>query len=147
LLLFALLIYCSISTKKSYKYLTNWSSFYLKNSIFTIAFALALFSVAGIPPLAGFFSKFFILLSVIGNKYYFTSILIIILSTIGCFYYIRLIKIFYFINDRKNADWISTTRNNNNEFFISIFLLFNIGFFLKPTLLLNFTSIIGLILF
>jgi NADH-quinone oxidoreductase subunit N len=75
----------------------------MKNSIFTIAFAFALFSVAGIPPLAGFFSKFFVLLSVIGNGYFITAIFVIILSTIGCFYYIRLIKIFYFINDRKNA--------------------------------------------
>jgi len=76
----------------------------MKNSIFTIAFAFALFSVAGIPPLAGFFSKFFVLLSVISHEYYLTAISIIILSAIGCFYYIRLIKIFYFIGDRKNAD-------------------------------------------
>jgi NADH:ubiquinone oxidoreductase subunit 2 (subunit N) len=87
------------------------------------------------------------LLSVIGNKYYFTAILIIILSTIGCFYYIRLIKIFYFISDRKNGDWISNTSKHNNELFISTFLLFNICFFFKPMLLLNFTTIIGLILF
>jgi len=147
LLLFALLIYCSISTKKSLKYLTNWSSFYIKNSIFTIAFAFALFSVAGIPPLAGFFSKFFVLLSVISHKYYLTAILIITLSSIGCFYYIRLIKIFYFIGDRKNADWISNINKFNTELVISSFLMFNICFFFKPTLLLNFTTIIGLILF
>jgi hypothetical protein len=57
-----------------------------------------------------------------------------------------LIKIFYFINDRKNADWISSTSKHNNELFIAAFLLFNICFFFKPSLLLNFTSIVGLIL-
>jgi len=72
-----------------------------KNYFFALCFTLTLFSIAGIPPLAGFFSKFFVILSIIGNDYIFTAILVILLSGVGCFYYIRLIKIFYFTKTTK----------------------------------------------
>jgi NADH-quinone oxidoreductase subunit N len=85
------------------KYLANLTSIGLKNYLFAITFALILFSIAGIPPLAGFFSKFFVLLSIISQKYYVTSVIIVIISSIACFYYIRLIKIFFFVKTAKNS--------------------------------------------
>jgi len=74
----------------------------LKNYLFSITFALILFSIAGVPPLAGFFSKFMILLSAVGQEYFFTSLLVILMSSVACFYYIRLIKIFFFTKTSKN---------------------------------------------
>jgi NADH-quinone oxidoreductase subunit N len=66
-------------------------------------FTLILFSIAGIPPLAGFFSKLFVILSIISQEYYFTSFLVVIISSVACFYYIRLIKIFFFTKASKNS--------------------------------------------
>jgi len=62
------------------------------NPILAITFALCLFSMAGVPPLAGFFSKYLILLSAIGNGLYFVAFIAIIFSVVGSFYYLRLIK-------------------------------------------------------
>jgi NADH-quinone oxidoreductase subunit N len=57
-----------------------------------------LFSVAGVPPLAGFFAKLFVLLACMSKNYLWTSIFVILLSSTACFYYLRLIKIFFFQN-------------------------------------------------
>lgn len=66
------------------------------NPVLTIGFTLVLFSMAGIPPLAGFFSKLFILLVILQKKMLGSVVIIILISCITCFYYIRLIKIMYF---------------------------------------------------
>jgi NADH-quinone oxidoreductase subunit N len=62
------------------------------NPILAFTFALSLFSMAGIPPLAGFFSKYLVLLAAINNNQYFLALIAIIFSVIGSFYYLRLIK-------------------------------------------------------
>jgi NADH:ubiquinone oxidoreductase subunit 2 (subunit N) len=103
ILLFSSLIFSTLTKNSSPKYLANLTSLGIKNYLFAISFALILFSIAGIPPLAGFFSKFFILLSVVAEKFYITSIIIIFISSVACFYYIRLIKIFFFTKTSKNA--------------------------------------------
>jgi NADH-quinone oxidoreductase subunit N len=100
-LLFSLLILAAISTSNQPKYLANWTSFGIKNYVFAISFTIILFSIAGIPPLAGFFSKFFVLLSAISYEYYVSCLYIVFISSIACFYYIRLIKIFFFIKTSK----------------------------------------------
>jgi len=100
---FGILINASSSTTIQPKYLINLSAIGSKNYIFAVTFALNILAVAGIPPLAGFFSKFFILLSVIGAEYYFTALAIVFFSSIACFYYIRLIKIMFFVKDSKNT--------------------------------------------
>jgi len=66
------------------------------NPVLAISLALCLLSMAGIPPLAGFFSKYFIFLSLIEHHFYLLSLIAIILSVIGSFYYIRIIQISYF---------------------------------------------------
>jgi len=98
ILLFSFLVYSTKSSSVYPKYLANWTSIGKNNAIFAFTFTIILFSIAGIPPLAGFFSKFFILSSIVANEFYLSGILIIILSSIACFYYIRLIKIIFFSN-------------------------------------------------
>jgi len=104
---------------------------------------MALFSIAGIPPLLGFFSKFFVILSAMGHEHYITSIIVIILSGIGCFYYIRFIKIFFFTKNTKYYFLVSSPRKQNSELTISLFLLINLSFFLRPDLLSNFSTILS----
>jgi len=67
-----------------------------------ISFTLILFSVAGVPPLAGFFSKLMVLLSFITQGYYITGLTLVIISSIASFYYIRLIKTFFFVKAYRN---------------------------------------------
>jgi len=100
--LFAILLNISTVLSVQPKYLINLSGVGSKNLIFSIIFTLIILSIAGIPPLAGFFSKLFILLSLIGAKFYATSLIVIFFSSIACFYYIRLVKIMFFAKNSKN---------------------------------------------
>jgi NADH-quinone oxidoreductase subunit N len=69
---------------------TNWSA--------TFFVALALFSIAGIPPLAGFFGKYYLLLYAQEQGLYGLVIVALATSLISTYYYLRLIKIFWFEN-------------------------------------------------
>jgi len=64
----------------------------------TMAFFLAmlLFSLAGIPPLAGFFAKFYVFLAAIKAGLYILAVIGVITSVIGAYYYLTIVKIMYF---------------------------------------------------
>jgi NADH-quinone oxidoreductase subunit N len=143
ILLFSLLILASISTNNNPKYLANWTSFGSKNYLFAISFTLILFSIAGIPPLAGFFSKFFVLLTAVSNGYYFSSFYIIFISSIACFYYIRLIKMFFFTKFSKNSFWLANSAKKNTDGILALLMFFNLAFFLKPEFVSHFATVIA----
>ena len=58
--------------------------------------AMLLFSLAGIPPLAGFFAKFYVFLAAIHAGLYALAVTGVLLSVVGAYYYIRIIKLIYF---------------------------------------------------
>ncbi|WP_436641815.1 NADH-quinone oxidoreductase subunit NuoN [Microbaculum sp. FT89] len=64
----------------------------------TAAFFLAVlfFSLAGIPPLAGFFAKFYVFLAAIEAELYALAVIGVLTSVVGAFYYLRIVKIMYF---------------------------------------------------
>ncbi|HZR62334.1 MAG TPA: NADH-quinone oxidoreductase subunit NuoN [Xanthobacteraceae bacterium] len=64
----------------------------------TMAFLLAmlLFSMAGVPPLAGFFAKFYVFLAAIKAGLYVLAVLGVLASVVGAYYYLAIIKIMYF---------------------------------------------------
>ncbi len=111
-----------------------------------VAFALAvfMFSMAGIPPLAGFFGKLYIFLSAIQAELYTLAILGVLSSVVGAFYYVRIVKIMYF--DEASEPLESPIGND-----ISL-VLFGTGlvvglFFLYPTIILTNASIAAAALF
>ncbi len=59
-------------------------------------FAMLLFSLAGIPPLAGFFAKFYVFLAAIEAGLYVLAVIGVLASVVGAYYYLRIIKIMYF---------------------------------------------------
>jgi len=80
----------------SSNFITQVSGISRFHPILAITFAFNLLSLAGIPPLAGFFSKFLVLLSAINHQFYIISIIAVLTSVISCFYYLRIIKWMYF---------------------------------------------------
>nr|YP_011016996.1 NADH dehydrogenase subunit 2 [Lessonia nigrescens]WQB61674.1 NADH dehydrogenase subunit 2 [Lessonia nigrescens] len=72
------------------------------NPLMGFGVALMVFSLAGIPPFGGFFAKLNIFISLVESSFYIVSIFVVITSVISAFYYIRLIKIFYF---EKKKNW------------------------------------------
>lgn len=64
--------------------------------LMALILAILLFSLAGIPPLAGFFAKFYVFLAAIEAKLYTLAVVGVLLSVVGAFYYLRIVKIMYF---------------------------------------------------
>src|SRR6201992_429524 len=61
-----------------------------------LVFAMLFLSLAGLPPLAGFFAKFYVFLAAIQAHLVWPAVLGVLASAIGLFYYLRLVKIMYF---------------------------------------------------
>jgi len=82
------------------KYIKELSNLSQINPILAISLVLLLFSMAGIPPLAGFFGKLYIFGSSINSGSYILPLIGVITSVIGSVYYIYLIKVMYFEKDK-----------------------------------------------
>ena len=112
-----------------FKYLIHWAYFFNRNAVLGITFSILLLSLAGIPPLSGFYSKLLIMLSLIYQSQYLIALLTAIISCVACYYYIRLIKIFFFGTNVEGV-WISV-QSRFLEFSIAIFstiVVFLLGF-------------------
>jgi NADH-quinone oxidoreductase subunit N len=66
------------------------------NPAIALALAIFMFSLAGIPPLAGFFGKFYVFMAAIHAGLYALAVIGVLASVVGAFYYVRIIKIMYF---------------------------------------------------
>ena len=66
------------------------------NPMMAFMLAMLLFSLAGIPPLAGFFAKFYVFLAAIESGLYVLSVIGVLASVVGAYYYLRIVKIMYF---------------------------------------------------
>jgi NADH-quinone oxidoreductase subunit N len=64
--------------------------------LYAFLFAMLLFSLAGVPPLAGFFAKFYVFNAAIQAHLYWLAIVGVILSVISAYYYLRIVKVMYF---------------------------------------------------
>jgi len=80
--------------------------------IIAMSLAVIMFSMAGIPPMAGFFAKFYILMSVVGNGFYTLAIIAVLCSVISAFYYLRIVKIVYFDGENESQKGITLVINN-----------------------------------
>jgi len=68
----------------------------IKNPSLAISIAIYMFSFAGIPPLAGFFAKYFIFMAIIKEGFIYLAVFGLLMSVIGSFYYIRFVKVMFF---------------------------------------------------
>ena len=76
--------------------ITDLSGLGRTNKGLAFVLAMLMFSLAGIPPLAGFFGKYFVFLAAIQSGLYTLAILGVIASVVGAYYYLRIVKIMYF---------------------------------------------------
>mgnify|MGYP003460421399 CR=1 FL=1 len=125
------------------RYLKDLVSLHETNSILALSLALLLFSMAGIPPLLGFFSKIFILLPSVQNNMYSLSIFAILMSCISCFYYIRLIKIMYF--DKAYSLAVVYPMSISNSIVLSLLIFLSTFLFFDLELILLSSARLALI--
>ena len=113
--------------------LSDLSSLFNTNNLLAITFAIVLFSLAGVPPLAGFYAKMQIFLVSIESSMYVVSTIGIMSSVISTFYYIRIIKILYF---EKSLNWnFYICMNQNKSILLGISFFFIVLIFINPNLL------------
>lgn len=128
--------------KRTLFYLSQLLNFYKLNGYITFIFIITLFSMAGIPPLAGFFSKMFIFLSALKDYNYGIVIMGFLLSVVSTFYYIRIIKILFF---EKSYEIISIgSFSKINSIILAINTQILLFFFINPNYLLTFLNKITL---
>ena len=110
--------------------------------LLSLSMMIILFSLAGIPPLAGFFAKFYIFTAVIEQSMYFLAIVGLLSTVIAAFYYIRLIKVMYFDEQREKYDL-------NHSIGLKMILVISstiiLIYFINPNIINNFVSNITII--
>ena len=67
-----------------------------RNPLMALLLTILMFSLAGIPPLAGFFAKYFVFVAAIEAELYALAIIGVLASVVGAFYYLRVIKTIWF---------------------------------------------------
>ena len=86
------------------KKIEDLSGLSINHPILSFSLLVVLFSLAGIPPLAGFFAKFYVFMAVIEQGMFFLAIIGLLSTVIAAFYYLRLIKIIYFDKSNENFE-------------------------------------------
>lgn len=99
------------------------------NPMLALALALLMFSLAGIPPLAGFFAKFYVFLAAVHAGLYPLAIIGVLASVIGAYYYLRIIKVMYFDEPAETQDW---PMNMPLRLIVAGSSLFSLFFFAYP---------------
>lgn len=136
------------------RFISELKGQFFLNPVLTISLTICLFSMAGVPPLIGFFSKQFVLLAAINSGYYFMSIVAILVSVISASYYLKIIRVLH-TEENKNeinskSSIISTSESvlsNLHSYIISILTLSILLFVLKPSIILNSIQLLSLSLF
>ena len=125
---------CLYLLKKDGEYkenISDLSGISKKHPILAISFLLILFSLAGIPPLGGFFAKFYVFTAVLEQKMYALAIIGLLTTVISAFYYLKIIKTIYFDDSLITFD---PTKN----IFAKVSILISCGiittFFLYPAI-------------
>ena len=98
---------CLFMMKRNNQYfekIDDLSGLSKKHPILSLSLLVILFSLAGIPPLAGFFAKFYIFKAVIEQSMYFLAIVGLLSTVIAAFYYLRIIKVIYFDEEKEKYD-------------------------------------------
>ena len=88
---------------------------------------LVMFSMAGIPPLVGFYAKFKILTALLAAGYVGVAVFAVIMSLIGAFYYIRVVKVMYFEEPVKTLEMADVCVLSRSVLLVNVALLVIIG--------------------
>ena len=120
-----------LSMKNKGEYFENisdLSGLYKVHPYYSVVITIFMFSLAGIPPLAGFFGKFYIFIAAIESNLLLLAVVGILASVIGAFYYLRIIKVIYFDETKNSFDGFSyrslNTLINPSAFLILLFCIY-----------------------
>lgn len=99
------------------------------NPVMAYALAALMFSMSGIPPLAGFFGKFFIFLAAVEQGHIALVVIGVLSSVVSAYYYLRIVKVMFF---DEPADPFDRGMTIEKRIVLFVSVMFVIGFILKP---------------
>ena len=136
---------CLLMMKRNnvyYEQIDDLSGLSKNHPLLSLSLLIILFSLAGIPPLAGFFAKFYIFKSVLEQSMFFLAIVGLLSTVVAAFYYLRLIKIMYFDKEKEKYD---TDHGLWLKFSLGVSTLLILIYFIFPSQLIDIVSRINMI--
>ena len=128
---------CLYLLKKDGQYkenISDLSGISKKHPILAISFLIILFSLAGVPPLGGFFAKFYVFVAVLEQQMYTLAIIGLVTTVMSAFYYLKIIKTIYFDD---NVITFDPARNKFAQLSIILSCGILLTFFLYPSVFNN----------
>ena len=107
-------------------FLKDLAGLFMKNPAMALSFTICFMSLSGIPPVAGFYAKYGVLMSVQDSAFYTVAIIAIISSSVSSAYYLKIIKIIYL--DKSNS-YSNLSLSQDLSFIIAILTLIQIIFY------------------
>jgi NADH-quinone oxidoreductase subunit N len=123
--------------------ISDFSGLSRTNPLLAFFFAMLLFSLTGIPPLAGFFAKYFVFVAAIKAGLFALSVIGVLTSVVGAFYYLNIIKVMYFDEPLAELD----PMRGELQVVLAVAGLFNILFFVYPAPLVSVATVAAKSLF
>ncbi|MDO8978507.1 MAG: NADH-quinone oxidoreductase subunit NuoN [Afipia sp.] len=123
--------------------ISDFSGLSRTNPMLAFFFAMFLFSLAGIPPLAGFFAKFYVFLAAIKAGLFTLAVIGVVTSVVGAFYYLTIIKVMYFDEPKEAMEPMHVEL----RVVLAVAGIFNLLFFVYPAPLVNAATVAAKSLF
>ena len=136
---------CLLMMKRNNEYfedIDDLSGLSKNHPLLSLSLLIILFSLAGIPPLAGFFAKFYIFNAAIQQSMYLLAIVGYLSTAVAASYYLRIIKIMYFDKEKEKYD---TDHNLWLKFSLTASTLLILIYFVFPSQLIEVVSKINII--
>ena len=127
---------------KYYESIDDLSGLSKNHPLLSFSLLIVLFSLAGIPPLAGFFAKFYVFMAVIEQSMFFLAIVGLLATVVAAFYYLRIIKVIYFDNEVEKYD---TNHSIGLKLSLIIATVLILTYFIYPNSLIDFVAKIDLV--
>ena len=131
---------CLYLLKKDGKYkenISDLSGISKKHPLLAISLLIILFSLAGVPPLGGFFAKFYVFVAVLEKEMYALAIIGLLTTVMSAFYYLKIIKTIYFDDSLITFE---SPKNMNAQISVFVSCTILITFFLYPSVLNNLVN-------
>ncbi|MEI6558455.1 MAG: NADH-quinone oxidoreductase subunit NuoN [Rhodospirillaceae bacterium] len=103
--------------------------------LLAVVMAIFMFSMAGVPPLAGFFGKMYVFLAAVEAHLYGLAVIGVLTSVVAAYYYLRVIKLMYF--DETSAEPIDRQDDPRLTYVLAATAVFTLMFFIFPVPILN----------
>jgi len=136
----------SVTGNKDIEFIDDLKGQFKVNPMLTVSLSICLLSMAGIPPMIGFFGKQMVLYSSMSSEFYFVSFIAILVSVVSASYYLKVVKVLFDDNavSHKNEGY---SLSNVQSLVIALLTMVVTGFLMNTDILLNSVKLLTLTVF